>query len=256
MMIFFLHWSVARFVYAIGDSEYSNNHNLLQISAGLGDEILWSAEYPVDVNGGASVNIDLLPGKTLAAGNYILETELVSGLEQKLADSQYGFLVRGTAVAASIAKSGTADPNVRAGSEQEINFEVLNKTAEDKPDLTMKVTKLSPAGVETILQEGPLSLNAGQSHNGTLTFNESESGVWQLNIEVRESDTLLDSAELILKVSEPVVTYEIIYPEYAGDEAFPVKIKLANQGQIATNVHVLVGATRWVALYIWMKTLP
>ena len=63
----------------------------------------------------------------------------------------------------------------------------------------MKVTKLSPSGVETVLQEGPLSLTAGQSHNGTLTFNESEPGVWQLNVEVRESGTLLDSAELILK---------------------------------------------------------
>jgi hypothetical protein len=230
-------------IYAIGDIENTGEHNLLQIGSGMHDQEVWKDEYAINANAGQTLNLDLLPEKTLASGNYILKSELVSGLDQKLADSQYGFLVRGSAVAASISKSGAADPNIRAGMDQEITFEVLNNTAEAKPDLTMKVVKLSPSGVEIILQEGPLSLNAGQNHNGTLTFNESETGVWQLNVEVRESNTLLDSAELILKNSQPVVSHEIIYPEYAGNDAFPVKIKFANQGQIAANVHVLVGAT-------------
>ncbi|TFG37664.1 MAG: hypothetical protein E4H46_01320, partial [Desulfobacterales bacterium] len=229
-------------IYAIGDIYYSGDHDLVQIGDGIGKETVWSEEYPIDINAGAAHNLDLLPGKTLTVGNYILSTELISILDQKLAASDYGFVVRDSAVAASIIKSGAADPNVRAGMDQEIIFEVLNNTAEAKPDLALTVKKLSPSGVETILQEGPLSLSAGESHNGTLTFNESEIGVWQLNVEVRENDTLLDSAELILKNSEPVVTYEIIYPEYAGDEAFPVKVKLANMGMIATNVHILVGA--------------
>ena len=60
---------------------------------------------------------------------------------------------------------------------------------------------------------------------------------------VSEAGTTLDSAELLLDVSEPAVTFEISHPEYAGDEPFAFKIKLANQGQIVTNVNVSVGAT-------------
>jgi hypothetical protein len=229
-------------IYACGDLETSGINNLLQIGSGLNSVQVWSSEYPVNAIAGAALNLDLLPAKTLEAGNYKLSAELSSVLDQELANSDYGFIVRGTAVAASISRSGSSDANVRNGSDAAVQFEVLNSTTEDKAGLNLKVSKVSPSGVETVLQDGPLSLNAGQSHSEELTFNESENGIWKLAVEVQESGTLLSSAELLLDVSEPAIAYEIVYPEYAGDESFPVKIKLSNSGKIATNVHVTAGA--------------
>jgi len=57
---------------------------------------------------------------------------------------------------------------------------------------------------------------------------------------VSEAGTVLDAAELLLDVSAPAVIHEITCPEFTGDEAFPVKIRLANTGKIPTNVHVSV----------------
>jgi len=229
-------------IYAGGDIETSGVNNLLQIGSGLQSVQVWSSEYPVNATAGAALNLDLLPAKTLEAGNYKLSTELISALDQKLAVSDYGFIVKGSAVAASISKSGDPDFNIRGGSDAMLQLEVLNGTTEAKTSLNLKVSKVSPLGVETVLQDGPLSLNAGQNHSEELTFNESENGVWKLAVEVHETGTLLSSAELLLDVSEPAIAYEIVYPEYAGDEAFPVKIKMTNGGKITTNVHVMAGA--------------
>ncbi|MCK5058265.1 MAG: hypothetical protein KAT34_16550, partial [Candidatus Aminicenantes bacterium] len=65
--------------------DYSVPDNFLTInigSAGLVEEEFWSQTYDVNMSSGDNIELDLLTGKNLSTGSYVLKTELFSSLEQ------------------------------------------------------------------------------------------------------------------------------------------------------------------------------
>jgi hypothetical protein len=188
-------------------------------------------------------SIDLLTGKTFPPGAYELKTALLSPLNQELADSGYGFVVKDTGLSASLfadcSPCGFLKPNTDLG----ITIEVLNNTPETKSNLNFTLKKISPAGTEEVVLSDTVTLAPGQLEPLSFTFNESTTGTWQLAASLIDNSTGEEKeSSLLVGVTEPIVTMEVLAPEYAGDENFDVKVRLINEGNINTQLNVQVSA--------------
>ncbi|MCP4151696.1 MAG: hypothetical protein GY757_28390, partial [bacterium] len=223
----------------IGDSSLPGGDDdtvsgLLKIAAsgGNGETIVWSATYPVNINNGTTGTVNLEPGTQFQAGFYTLETQLISSAQQLLADKPHTFTVRGTAVSVTLKGEPEYGLYIRKGADLSLEVNSFNNTTENKNNLSLSVKKISPTGTETQLTTRTLSLNQGESDARTILFNESETGTWKVVAKITEGTAVLSESEMMLEVAAPMVSTEIIIPGYAGDDAFDIKVKIANPGEI------------------------
>jgi hypothetical protein len=218
-----------------------NNFLTLSTAVGLAQEELWSQSYPVNLLTGGMTSIDLLTGKTFPPGAYELKTALLSPLQQELAAGDYGFVVKDAGLSVSLfancSPCGFLKPNTDLG----VTVQVLNNTPETKSNLNFTVKKISPDGAEQVVQSGTLTLAPGQLETLSFTFNESATGTWQLAALLLDNSTGDEKeSTLLIGVTEPMVTMEVLAPEYAGDENFDVKLRLINEGNIEAQLNVQV----------------
>jgi hypothetical protein len=220
--------------------------NLIKISSaeGLIEEELWSQNYSLNLASGGTELVDLLTGKTFPPGAYELKTALLSPLNQELAASGYGFVVKDSGLSVSLAADcspcGFLKPNTDLG----ITVEALNNTSETKSNLNFSVKKISPAGTEEVVLSDTLNLGPGQLETYSLTFNESTTGTWQLAAFLSDGSTGEEKeSTLLVGVTEPMVTMTVLAPGYAGDESFDVKINLVNEGNITAVAQLTVQAS-------------
>jgi hypothetical protein len=231
-----------------GNEEFISG--LLKISAtsGTGPQTVWSRDYAIEASAGATLTLDLSPGTTFDPGVYILKTRLYSSLEQLLAGSSDTFMVRDSDVSISLFANCSPDGFVKTGTLLPVTVEVLNNTQETKSNLEYLVKKLSPTGEEEVILSQTLTLSPGQLETVSITFSETTSGTWKIGAGLSDNSNtepvVLSSSELVIGVADPLVTMEILAPEYAGDENFDVKVRLINEGNIDAqlNVKVLAGS--------------
>jgi hypothetical protein len=133
-----------------------------------------------------------------------------------------------------------SSPYIRAGTPYTTTVDLFNNTGTVYSSLKYIVKKQSPTGVEEIVKEQTLDIPAGGYHTDTVTFSESETGPWKLIAVAGENSAA--QSEILLVVAEPVVTMEILAPQYAGNEPVEIKIQLANTGNIDTSLAVRVQA--------------
>jgi hypothetical protein len=226
-------------VYCIGDLEKDFIENLLKISgeSGSAEQKVWSFTYAVNLGSGTVDTINLEPGISLDAGLYSLKTHLLSSAEQVLADSFYPFVVRGTNVSLTLKGEPEYGNYVKRETDLSVTVESFNNTPDNKDNLSLVVKKISPGGTETEIFNQTISLSSGQSNTDTIVFNESEIGTWKIYSEINEGTTTLSTMELVLEVTEPAVSIEIVSPQYAGDEPFDMSVKLLNDGNINAVVN-------------------
>jgi hypothetical protein len=231
---------------AAGLTALTSYNNLLTLSgaAGVVEEELWSRNYPVNLLTGGMDTIDLLTGKSFPPGAYELKTALLSPLNQELAASDYGFVVKDAGLSISLfadcSPCGFLKPDTPLG----VTIEVLNNTAETRSNLDFTLKKISPAGAEEMIFSEVFTLAPGQLETLSFTFNESTTGTWQIATSLKDNSTGEEKeSTFIVGVTEPMVTMEVLAPEYVGDENFDVKLRLINEGNINTqlNVQVLAG---------------
>ncbi|MGD2092848.1 MAG: CARDB domain-containing protein, partial [Candidatus Aminicenantes bacterium] len=219
--------------------------NLLRIGSaeGLIEEELWSQIYPVNLLSSGTDTVDLLTGKTFPPGAYKLKTALLSPLNQELANSQYGFVVKGTGLSTTLLADGSYSGFLKPNTDLGITMEVLNNTSETKPNLDFTLKKISPAGTEEMIFSENFTLSPGQLETRSVTFNESETGTWQLAASLQDYNTGEEKkSSLLIGVTGPEVTMEVLAPEYVGDENFDVKLRLSNQENINAQLNVQVSA--------------
>ncbi|MCP4558097.1 MAG: hypothetical protein GY836_22060, partial [Herbaspirillum sp.] len=170
------------------------------------------------------------------------------------------FSVRAADIAISLGTETSFTGIVSTGSDLPLSLEILNNTAADKTGLTLVVSKTSPLGeIEEILNQSP-DLAAGQVYHHLLTFNESTAGQWEISVQVLESGTssgggeeppaggpnmfaayqegfsegegevpsmtVTASSRMVIRVSEPQVSLEVQAPPFAGNEPFPITLKV------------------------------
>jgi ligand-binding sensor domain-containing protein len=231
---------------AAGLTALTSYNNLLSLSSAVGvvEEELWSRTYPVNLLTGGMDTIDLLTAKSFPPGAYELKTALLSPLDQELANSGYGFVVKETGLSVSLfancSPCGFLKPNTDLG----ITIEVLNNTSETKSNLDFTMKKISPAGTEEVVLSDTLTLAPGQLETFTLTFNESTTGIWKLAALLIDNSTGEEKeSSLLIGMTEPMVTMETLAPGYAGDESFDMQIKLVNNGNITAAAQLTVLAS-------------
>jgi len=193
---------------------YADNILKIRFHEGLLEEELWSQTYPLNLQAGENISLDVLTGKNLPSGSYVLKTQLLSSLGQELAESRDSFIVRGSGI--SVVLSGENDespasPYIRAGESLTANVEILNNTSDGVSGLEYVSKKRSPSGVVEVLKSETHSIAAGGSYTDTFTFSESEKGTWRLTAEIGS-----ESSEMLLAVAEPMASMEILSPQYAG----------------------------------------
>ncbi|MCX6580277.1 MAG: hypothetical protein NT166_08835, partial [Candidatus Aminicenantes bacterium] len=123
---------------------------------GSAEQTAWSENYPVSITSGSPLTVDLVTGKTLEPGVYILKTQLLSSLEQVLAESNKTFSVRDHNVPISISIDGPSNTTfngfVKPGQELLIPVTITNNTTETHTGLTVIIKKTSPSEtVEVVL---------------------------------------------------------------------------------------------------------
>ncbi|MCP5105302.1 MAG: hypothetical protein GY950_18080 [bacterium] len=223
------------------------NH-LVTLSAGIGlaEKEVWRQTYNPNLSAGGNTDYDLLPARNLPAGSYQLKTALISSLGQELAVRNHAFSVRESDISVVISGGTNDSPYIKAGSSFSAVVEILNNTTGDFPNLTYVLKKQSPSGTVETLKNLTLNVPAGDSYTDTVTFSESTTGTWRLTAELSESNsggepggTTLSQYEMLLQVTEPAITAEVLSPQYAGDEAFDVKVKLVNEAMISSVIDVL-----------------
>ncbi|MCP4146393.1 MAG: hypothetical protein GY757_01460 [bacterium] len=222
----------------LGDVTEQYERNVLKISANSTSTAreIWTGTFPANIESASAIALDLEPGIDIPAGTYLLKTQLVSSANQVLAEDGYTFVIRGTAVSVSLKADPLYGKYVKKETPLDITLESFNNTTDTKNNLNLQVTKTSPSGESTSLINQAVTLTPGQAGSETITFNESEPGNWIIESTISEGDNTLSAARLMLEVTEPQVTTEIIAPAYAGDSPFDVKIKLLNHGQIDAAV--------------------
>ncbi|UCH92620.1 MAG: hypothetical protein JSV88_20310, partial [Candidatus Aminicenantes bacterium] len=226
-----------------GGSVYATN--LLKISSaeGLIEEELWSQVYPVNLLSGGIDSIDLLTGKSFSPGAYELKTVLLSSLNQELTASNDDFVVRDKELSLSLFANCSPCGFLKPDTNLPITIELLNNTPETKSNLDFTAKKISPAGAEEMIISENITLAPGQLETLSFTFNESTTGIWQLAAFLNDSSTGEEKESgLLVEVTEPKVTVEIMAPGYAGDENFDVKPRLINEGNINAELNVQVSA--------------
>jgi hypothetical protein len=205
---------------AAGLTALTSYNNLLTLSGAVGlvKEELWNQSYPVNLLSGGMDSIDLLTGKNFPPGAYELKTALLSSLNQELADSSYGFVVKDTGLSASLFADCSSCGFLKPDTDLGITIEVLNNTTETKSNLDFTLEKVSPAGAEEMIFSENLTLAPGQLETLSFTFNESAAGTWQLAAALSDSSTGEEKESVLLVgVTEPMVTMEVQAPEYAGE---------------------------------------
>jgi ligand-binding sensor domain-containing protein len=219
--------------------------NFLKISSaeGLIEEELWSQNYIVNLASGGTEQLDLLTGKTFPPGAYELKTALFSPLQQELAASDYGFVVKDAGLSISLfadcSPCGFLKPNTDLG----VTVEVFNNTPETKSNLNFTVKKISPDGTEEGVLSNTLTLAPAQLETLSFTFNESTTGTWKLAASLSDPDTGEEKeSNLFVGVTETMVFMEVLAPEYSGDENFDIKLRLINEGNINAQLNVQVSA--------------
>ncbi|MCP4217092.1 MAG: hypothetical protein GY765_20760, partial [bacterium] len=89
--------------------------------------------------------------------------------------------------------------------------------------------------------------------------NPTELGPWLIRAELTDGTTLISEAEMLFEVIEPLVSLETTAPQYAGDDPFPVKVKLINEGNIEAicqlNVSVANGGESKLEQTVTLKPL-
>jgi uncharacterized membrane protein len=231
---------------AAGLTALTSYNNLLTLSgaAGVVEEELWSRSYPVNLLSGAMDTVDLLTGKSFPPGAYELKTAILSPLSQELADSGYGFVVKDTGLSVSLAADCSPCGFLKPDTDLGITVDVLNNTSETKSNLDFTLKKISPAGAEEMIFSEILTLAPGQSEPLSFTFNESAEGTWKLAASLKDYSTGEEKESgLLIGVTEPVVSMEVLAPGYAGDESFDVQIKLVNDGNITAAAQLKVQAS-------------
>jgi len=222
-----------------------NPTNFIKISSteGLIEEELWSQNYSVNLASGGTEPVDLLTGKTFPPGAYELKTALLTPLNQELAASDYGFVVKDAGLSISLSADCSPCGFLKPGANLGVTLELLNNTQETKSNLSFTLKKLSPEGAEQVVQSNTLTLAPGQLETLSYTFNESTIGTWQLAALLSDANTGEEKeSTLLIGVTEPMVTLEVLAPEYAGDENFDVKLRLVNEGSIDAQLNVQVAA--------------
>jgi ligand-binding sensor domain-containing protein len=222
---------------------YPTNFMKISSAEGLIEEELWSQNYPVNLLSGGMASIDILTGKTFPPGAYQLKTALLSPLNQELAAGDYGFVVKDAGLSVSLfancSPCGFLKPNTDLG----VTVELLNNTPETKSNLNFTMKKISPAGTEEIIFSEILTLAPGQLETLSFTFNESAAGTWQLTALLIDPGSAEEKESvLFVGVTEPMVTTEVLAPEFAGDENFDVKLRLIDEGNIDAQLNVKVSA--------------
>jgi len=210
-------------------------------SNGSVEQTAWSNNYPIDLTSGSPLTLDLATGKTLDPGVYILKTQLLSSLEQVLAESNKTFSVQDHDVPVSISLNGPSDTSfngvVKPGQELPLIVNITNNTTETHTGLTVIIKKTSPSGtVEEVLSEN-INLEPNQTITRIITFNETTPGTWQLTPQSIESETILKGSPMLITVAEPSVTMSVNAPNYAGSEPFAVNIKLKNEGAVRASLN-------------------
>ncbi|MCP4152718.1 MAG: hypothetical protein GY757_33605 [bacterium] len=213
-----------------------------------GDEtVVWQNNYPVNIETGSTQKTDLVTGKQPEPGLYILKTRLVSSLNQQLAESDYFFAVRDSDVSVILSPGTAFKGNLKKNTSLPVAVKVFNNTSEDKSNLQLTVTKVSPTGEETEMLSETVSPAAGGETATPLTINETTTGEWQIIAGISEkvsgTETILSQTEMLLQVVEPLVTLAVEAPEFAGDDAFTIGIRLLNEGIIDTALHLQVMET-------------
>ena len=225
-------------IYCFGDLENDYNSNLLKVSgvSGVQEQTVWSTAFPV--NTGSGLTVDLVPNRALSAGMYSLKTSLLSSAQQQLADSFYPFVVRGTNVSVTLTGEPAGGRFLEINTDLPLTLESFNNTPDNKDNLNLTVKKISPSGEETEITNRPLVLSPGALETEPLTFNESETGPWQLQAVIKEDGAILSTAERVIEVTSAAAAMEIVSPQHAGDTPFDIRVKLTNEGNIDAVLQV------------------
>ncbi|MCP4152761.1 MAG: hypothetical protein GY757_33820, partial [bacterium] len=214
-----------------------SQRGLIKIGGLSGAEsTVWNQSYPLSLTNGTTSTVNLEPGLSLEPGPYLLRTHLQSSINQTLAESFYFFTIRGTAVSLSLKGEPQYGKYVKTGAPLNLTLETFNNTPDTKTGLVLSIQKTSPAGEVSTPDTYTVTFAPGQGDTRPLLFNETETGSWNISATLKEGSTLLSETEMTLEVTEPSVTTTAIAPEFAGDDAFPLKLKLTNSGNIDASV--------------------
>jgi hypothetical protein len=150
--------------------------NILKISSakGLIEEVLWSQNYPVNLLSGGMDTIDLLTGKTFPPGAYELKTALLTPLNQELAASGYGFVVKDTGLSIRLFADCSPCAFLKPNTDLGLTIEVLNNTTETQSNIDFIVKKISPAGTEEVVLTDTFTLAPAQLETLSFTFKMSK----------------------------------------------------------------------------------
>lgn len=206
--------------------------------SGISEEVVWTKNYSVNITSGGSENIDLLTGKTLNPGTYLLRTGLISSLDQKLFDDDHIFSVISSEVSALLSGKTESGRYLKSGSDLNVSSKVSNNTLIKKTGLQLVVTKTSPSQAETEILNSTIDLNPGESRNTPILFNETEKGIWVIHSSISENGVILSESEMSVEVVEPQIRYSFEKPDFAGDEQFEIKTKFVNIGKISSVFNI------------------